>query len=238
MSLTGITLIKNGTTLQYPYRECIKSLATYCDKAIVNVGISTDDTKEEVAKLEKELPNLKSYSFEWSEENTGDGRELAIQANNLLKYIDTEWVLYLQADEFLLESDGFKIKEMLKTVPREVSQIELFRTYFYGDIHHRLPRDELFLGRIFRKNTHTIGGDGMYLIRKSGEVMRTNCLIYHYSRIGTPEEITKRVRTLDRLFHPEEIVVNFDDFYYNETSLITYIGPHPKEYLKGHKGVI
>jgi len=231
MKLSAITLISNGEFLKYPYKECIANLCEQVDEVTVNVDLnSNDNTFKETEKLFKQYDNLYMHYNYWDFRNTGDGSELAKQANALLEHITGDWIIYLQADEFLHHDDIVTIRNLCKKLPAHFSQIELWRTYFWGDLKHRAPQNELYLGRIFRKETHQIGGDGMYLIRQKGEVYRTDIPIYHYSRIGTEKEITKRIRKLDLLFHEKEKVKSFQDFSFQEMSnLVEYKGKHPQK---------
>jgi glycosyltransferase involved in cell wall biosynthesis len=227
--LTGITLIRNGHLLNYPFIECISSLAKQCDEVIVNVGDSEDETLASVKKLKSQYGNITIIESKWNMSNTGDGRELAKQANLLLSFVESPWVLYLQADEFLFFEPAYQLKEFLEIVPFHVSQIELYRTYFWNNLQTRARDYEIWLGRIFRIGTHQIGGDGMYLKRLSGEVLRSSYWIYHYSRMGNEEQVTKRIRTLDRLFHDRKIVDQMKPFTYNEkVDLVEYAGGHPE----------
>jgi len=125
--------------------------------------------------------------------------------------------------------DG-ELLRYLQQLPSNISQVELFRTYFWKDLQHRLPREEIWLGRIFRPKTHKVGGDGMWLIRYKGDVVRLDKFIYHYSRLGDEKDITKRIRTLDKMFHDDEVIKGFKDFSYKEASfneLLEYKGTHP-----------
>lgn len=239
-NLTGITLIRNGNQLSYPWKLCIQNMCKYCEWVLVNIGDSTDQTLEDYLELENEYKNLIGFKFDWNMSNTGDGSELAKQANNLLSCVPPDsWVIYLQADEFIHEVDHEELVNLINQQPSNVSQIELYRTYFYGDLEHRLHSEELYLGRIFRIGTHRVSGDGMYLNRLSGDVYRSKMWIYHYSRIGTEEQVTQRVRNLDRLFHNSEVVDRFPDFKYeNSKHLIPYYSTHPagiKEFYRGNQ---
>lgn len=232
MKLTGITLISNGDNLKYPYKECISNLCEQCDEVIVNVDTkSIDNTYLEVLKLQSIYNNLYILPAVWDLKNTGDGKELAIQANHAVRQATGDWILYLQADELLLNKHVEELKEVIRRLDEKenYTQLELWRTYFYGDLQTRLMKDELYLGRIFKKGTHEVGGDGMYLIRKSGRVLRTDYPIFHYSRIGTEQEITQRIRTLDKMFHEQKTIDTFEDFKYTKFfGLKKYWGPHPE----------
>ena len=226
--LTGITLVRNGNTLGYPYKQCVKSLLDFCDDVLINVDpcYPSDGTLEDIQSEFKDR-DLKIHLRTWDMKNTGDGGELARQANLLLPHVNADWIVYMQADEMIHEKDFHSIRSFLASLPKEVSQVELYRTYFYRDLSHRLLKDEIFLGRIFRPGTHTVGGDGMYLVRHSGQVVRSPFWIYHYSRMGSEEAIDQRVKTLDHLFHSVDKVKTFPKFQYQTEGLVDYTGTHP-----------
>lgn len=231
-TLTGITLIKDGNKLGYPYEYCIKSLAGLCDEVIVNCGLSDDRTDIHVRDLETEsLNKIRVLDTVWNMSNTGNGSELAKQANIILPFITSDWVLYLQADELIHEKDFKAIRDFINNLPDHITQVELFRTYFWKNLQTRVPEYEIWLGRLFKTGTHEVGGDGMYIIRHNGDVIRSPFYIYHYSRIGSEQQVTKRLRRLDSLFHDKEIVDSFKDFSYTEdlpsSGTISYSGTHP-----------
>ncbi len=229
--ITGITLIKNANLLKYPWKLNIISMLSCCEMVIVNVDpTSEDNTLEELRSIAKYYP-IQIVESVWDMKNTGDGRELAIQANKLLPHVRSNWVLYLQADELVHEGDARFINNLTDNISSDVSQIEFYRTYFWETIFQRYTPNELYLGRLFRTGTHEIGGDGMHLVRHSGEVYRSSFLIYHYSRMGTEEEVTRRIRTLDGLFHEKDQVQKFTPFRYDSidpANLIKYYNSHPK----------
>jgi len=229
---TGITLIRNGESLNYPYIQCINQMFSICDRVIVNIGLSDDDTIEQLIDFKYQLPkeyDLELHITEWNMSNTGDGSELAKQANYCLKEIpDNEWVVYCQADEIIHEKDSIYLKNLMNNLSPEYSQIELYRTYFWKDMFHRNTEDEIWLGRIFRAGTNIVGGDGMHLVRESGNVYRSNSYLYHYSRMGTEKQVTKRIRELDLLFHDKKDVEKFEDFKYNkQINIVKHEGSHP-----------
>lgn len=229
--LTGITLVRNGILLGYPFEITIISMAQMCSEVLVNIDPGQDKTLEVVRGLRKTYPHIKIIDTKWDMSNTGDGRELAVQANLLLPEVKNEWVLYLQADESIHQKDMFELKEFIRELPDRYSQLELYRTYFWENLHTRLLSDEIWLGRIFRKGTNRIGGDGMHLIRDSGDAIRSAFWIYHYSRMGLEDKVNKRLRNLDSLFHSTEVVNSFKPFSYKDDSrgkeLVNYHGTHP-----------
>lgn len=233
MKITGITLIRNGVKLGYPFELCIRQLCKLCDEVIINCGDSDDKTLETLFGLQKFYSKkIRIIETKWDMSNTGDGKELATQINNVLPEASGEWIVYMQADELIHDKDVHSIKEFLHHQPINISQVELYRTYFWENLQTRLQTEEIWLGRIFRKETHEVGGDGMYLIRHSGDVIRSPYWIYHYSRIGNEDKVNTRLRNLDSLFHSEEVVKSFKPFSYKEDSkgknIIKYAGTHPE----------
>lgn len=234
--ITGVTLIRNGNQLRYPWKLTIKSLLATCDKVIVNCDPTDDNTFEELKLIAGYHPKIKIFLSRWDMSNTGNGSMLATEVNKVLPQVDTEWIMYLQADELIHEDDAEYYKNLTSTVPPQISQIEMLRTYFWGRLNQRYTPNEIYLGRLFRLGTHIVGGDGMHLVRLMGEVYRSNKMIYHYSRMGTEQEITERVRNLDRLFHDEKEVALMKPFSYNDVppnDVMIWEGSHPKD-IKGY----
>ncbi len=230
--ITGISLIRNGVKFGYPFEMAITSLAQLCSEVLVNVDPGQDKTLETLRGLKNRFPHIQLIETTWDMKNTGDGSELAKQANLLLPSAKNEWIVYMQADEMIHQKDMIGLKEFLRGVPENYSQVELYRTYFWENLRTRLLSDEIWLGRIFRNGTNTVGGDGMWLNRHSGDAIRSPYWIYHYSRMGLEHKVNNRLRNLDSLFHDKEVVESFKPFSYSADSkgkeLVKYHGSHPE----------
>jgi len=233
MKLTGLNLVREGDKLRYPWRPSLHSLSSLCDQVLFNVDPTSEDNTFQEAKHFAELMpghNIIICRGEWNMSNTG-GSELARQINVMLPHVpkDTDWIVYMQADEMIHEKDFSELKRTLAALPSQVTQLELYRTYFWGDLEHRAPKYEIWLGRIFRPGSHVIGGDGMHIVRKYGEVARSPFWIYHYTRIGDEDVIARRVNNLDRMYHDPEEHAQMPLFKYDaeDLDLVEYGGTHP-----------
>ena len=52
--VSGLTIIRNGVRLNYPFIEAIRSALPICDEYIVVAGDSDDETLEYLARLDDE----------------------------------------------------------------------------------------------------------------------------------------------------------------------------------------
>ena len=51
MKVSGLTFIRNGINLGYPFIESIKSILPICDEFIIAVGKSEDNTLQKILAL-------------------------------------------------------------------------------------------------------------------------------------------------------------------------------------------
>ncbi len=42
--ISGFTIVRNATILDYPFQESVRSLLKFCDEVVINCGDSDDDT--------------------------------------------------------------------------------------------------------------------------------------------------------------------------------------------------
>src|SRR4051794_29225099 len=119
MKVSGFTLIRNGTQFDYPYLESFRSLLPLVDELVINVGIGTDDTLEQVKKFSQTEGQGKASYFEsrWpleDPEKKKNGLILSEQTNLALDRCSHDWCIYLQADEVLHEADYGALKAALE----------------------------------------------------------------------------------------------------------------------------
>ena len=99
--IVGLTVLRNATTMGYPWVESLLSVADICDHVHVGEGYSTDDTWEVLQRLsEGRLRGKLSISrFEWPRMETGFA--IGAATNDALDHIRHLGgkVLYVQADE-------------------------------------------------------------------------------------------------------------------------------------------
>jgi hypothetical protein len=150
----------------------------------------------------------------------------------------TEWRLCVQQDEAFHEDDHYKIRDMVRGFPEHINGVDFIRPYFFGNLR-TIRRDwSVQITRLTRKGTHTYDGfDGQNCIPliTPYHAVAHNIWMFHYSRIGDPELIAKRIRNVDTFFHKEEDLIPEEelppyDFVLREfDSYVRQGGPAPVE---------
>ena len=103
MSISGVTIIKNGIKLGYPFIESILSILDICDEFIISEGFSDDGTDKILDSAFGNLDKVKIFRDEWPE-RTG-GRAIAEITDIAVSRAACDWIYYIQADEVVHEDN-------------------------------------------------------------------------------------------------------------------------------------
>ena len=137
MDITAIVLSKNESI---HINRCIENIKFLCKKVYVVDCFSTDGTQE-IARLhgaevvEHKWPGNQAAQFNWALDNL---------------QIDTEWVLRLDADEFLGEELKDNLLKILPTLPKEVSAIDMERKLIFLGKQIKGGNSKTYFTRIFK----------------------------------------------------------------------------------------
>lgn len=238
-TLSGITFIRNGIELAYPFLEVLKTLAALCDEVVIAVGTSTDGTRQAI--VEANIPKLRIIDTEWDESNNRDGKELARQTMIALRNARYEWCLYLQGDEIIHEEDYERVHAEITRADRDPKlDALLFRwLHFYGSydyigVGRQWYRREI---RAFRNTGKVISWadaqgfrtrDDRGIIRKL-HARQTEIRIFHYGWVRPPRAHHHKYLTMHKLHHgtiPTESPYN-NDFPTTCYQLRPFQGRHP-----------
>ena len=253
--ISGCVAARNSIKFGYPLRQCVESLRPICDEVLIAYDPTTDDGTHELAVELRDEFDATLFESVWDMSNMQKGFEIGHQSQVAMEACSpaTEWRLCLQQDEAIHENDAPKLKEMVFVAPSDVTGFDFVRAYFFGNLHTIRQDWSPKLTRLTRKDTHTYDGfDGQNCI-PIGPVQHaeSGMCIYHYSRIGDPSVIAKRVRNVDTFFHAEEnlpqesdlqpydfITREYDSYAFTEnpretnSELVHYPGTHPRPFAK------
>jgi len=130
--ISGYTQTRNCIEQRYPWIESINSLLGFCDEVIVVDGGSTDGTWEKLQELAESEPRLKPFQHarDWDDKRFAlyDGQQKAIARERCTG--DFCW--QVDIDEVVHEEDYSKIRNLVKSFPREVDIIALPLVEFWG----------------------------------------------------------------------------------------------------------
>ena len=240
MKVCGFTIVRNAIKYGYPVVESIKSILPLCDKMVVAIGNSEDDT----LSLIKSIDSGKIVIIEtvWDNTINDGGRVLAVETNKAFDAIkdDFDWCFYIQADEVVHEKFHAIIgSEMEKWIDQPDVEGLLFNyLHFWGTF------DYLGVGREwYRREIRVIRNDkrirsyrdaqGFRIDNKKLNVKHIEASIYHYGWVRPPEIVKSKMRNFNAFYYSgdklEEKLDKLTDFDYSEINAVRiFNGTHPK----------
>lgn len=164
-NLTAIILTKDE---QLHIRRCLERICPYCEKVYVIDCFSTDETVHichefgNVEVIQHEWPGNQALQFNWALDNIS---------------INTEWIIRLDADEYLLAGEAEKLMKLLPVLKKGQNGISLPRLrYFLGRHIKHGGTDMVPLVRVFRKGAARSEVRAMdeHIVLTEGEVVVTD----------------------------------------------------------------
>jgi len=212
-------IARNVMKLRYPVDRCLLSVAPIADEFVFLVDPTSEDNTVDEMMFYGQMLNqmfgceINIHASPWNMDNVSSvGEELSIQTNKAFADCRGDWILSLQCDEAIHEDDHEKIKYLVGKFAdeRKIDAYSMMRLYFYGDMHTVREDWSVPITRLFRKGTRRSYADAMDTIGNSVPV-QCGVGMYHYSRIGNPEVIAKRIRSLDGFYHDEDELLSEDE---------------------------
>lgn len=235
--VSGLTIIRNGVRLNYPFMEAIRSALSICDEYIVVAGDSDDETLDQLATLDD--PRIRVIHTRWSPDVTPQKCLLAQQTNIGLGFCSGRWCLYLQANEVLHEDSLPRLRSLMEqhVDNPEVEAMLLERLTLWSDYNHYLPvypRRFKYTPRIIRPNIGTYSiRDGMSFAIFDGfsthgrypRAIDTGEDIYRY---GYVHSVSQQAMKFENAVHKVEASERADDNYYYQY--------YPRQFIAEYKG--
>ncbi len=249
-NISGCVAARNSVKFGYPLRQCVEALLPICDEVVLAYDPTTDDGTSELADQLRNEFGIVLCESSWDMFNMEKGFEIGHQSQVAVEACSdsTEWRLCVQQDEAFHEDDAFKLQQLVRNASSDINGFDFMRPYFFGNLH-TIRRDwSVIITRLTRAGTHTYDGFDGQNSRPLGipHHVPAGLWLYHYSRIGDPELIAKRVRNVDSFFHAEENLPaesnlqpydfttrEYDSYAFTEnpketdSELLEYVGTHP-----------
>jgi hypothetical protein len=207
MKVCGYTFIRNAEKYDFPIVEAITSVLPICDKFVVAVGKSEDNTKQIIENISP--GKIIIVDTVWDENLKKGGAVYAAETNKAFDAIHNEfdWCIYIQGDEVLHEKYLGEVKKsMLENLNRKEIDGLLFGfrhfygTYDYvGDCRHWY-RKEI---RVIRNNKSIRSYRDAQGFRKNDEklkVAEVNAEIYHYGWVRHPRFMQEKIESVKQFY--------------------------------------
>lgn len=239
MKVCGFTFVRNAVKFGYPAIQSIKSILPVCDKLIVSVGNSEDETLALIQSIDSQ--KIEIIHSVWDDSKREGGEVLAIETNKAFDAISKEydWCFYLQADEVVHEKYHDSILRTMRNQlsDKNVDGLLFHYTHFYGTYDYIADsrswyRNEI---RIIRNDKSIRSYKDAQGFRKNGQklqVKRVEAYVYHYGWVKPPSVMMEKQKSFNKLWHDDnwvkENVGESELFDYSQIdSLDVFEGTHP-----------
>jgi hypothetical protein len=241
VKVVGFTFVRNAVKYDYPVVEAIKSVLPVCDEFVVSVGDANDGTFELVSSIAPS--KVKVFQTVWDPMLMAGGAVLAEETNKAYAQIpeDTDWCVYIQADEVIHEKYHRVLTEAMKFYKDDmrVDGLLLKYVHFYGSYDYVGNSRKWYSHeiRVIRKDPAIHSYRDAQGFRKSGKKMRVkeiDAYVYHYGWVRHPELQMQKILGFERLYSNDEMAskVSMEDtrnFDYSQIdSLTRFTGTHPR----------
>ncbi len=239
MKVCGFTFIRNAVKYDYPIVEAITSILPLCDKFIVVVGNSEDNTRNLIERINNS--KIKIIDSIWDENLREGGKVLADETNKAISELppDYDWAFYIQGDEVVHEKYHSTIINSMKKWEDDESVDGLLFKYihFYGSYDFvgdstRWYRNEV---RIIRCNESIYSFRDAQGFKKNGQLLKVkeaDATIFHYGWVKPPAYQQEKQKYFHSLWHSdkwlEKNISGKKEFDYSVIdSLKKFMGTHP-----------
>lgn len=237
MKVCGFTIIRNAVKYDYPVVEAITSILPVCDKFIVLVGNSDDNTLELIQSIDSEKIIIQ-HSI-WDDSLREGGRVLAIETDKAKAFIpsDYNWAFYIQSDEVIHEKYHNAILQSMEKWKNDhnvdgllFKYLHFYGSYDYVGTSRRWYRHEI---RIIKNDPLIQSYRDAQGFRRKGKKLKVkpiDAYVYHYGWVKDPLTQAKKHKDFNKLWHDDQFVAQFTEEIYNYSDidyLETFDNTHP-----------
>jgi hypothetical protein len=243
MKVCGFSFVRNGVKFDYPFEEAIKSILPLCDKVIVAVGNSDDDTAARVKAID---PKVEVLNTTWATAGADGARVFALETDKAFQAIPKEydWAFYIQGDEVIHEKYIPIIREEMQNSIDNSSiegllfkYVHFFGSFEYVGLRYSWYRREI---RIIRNRKDIFSyRDAQGFRKKPNEKLHVKLIdayVYHYGYVREPKALQDNVKVKNRLYKSEDWIKG----HIEETDKYEYENLHEpvKKFMDTHPSVM
>lgn len=130
MKISGFTMVRNATVLDFPVEASIRSLLGVVDEVVVNVGASDDDTRDRIVSIDD--PRIRIIDSVW--DFSRGPAMLADETQRAMQACRSPWGIYIQADEVLADGAAERLRDVIvaRDGDRALEGVLVEFRHFYG----------------------------------------------------------------------------------------------------------
>lgn len=236
-TLGAFLMICEGEKWDYPYKEVIQSLCSFCDEVSVSVIDGDDNTWDNVQELRLDYINLKvSYSSRDIWDGIQGKEKLAAFQNLAASHLTTDYQLLCQADELIAPESYSYIRQAME---EGCEGYLCTRINLWKDAHHMLNVPHYRKPCSTEVNRLTKRGyesydDGENIASPTNDKYLDKIIIWHYGFIRKKEVHPEKIRNMQRnifLTEPDRKLDGMGSFewdrWFSESDLAPVTLEHP-----------
>lgn len=234
IAISGFTLVRNASILDFPVEASIRSLLPVVDECVVNVGASEDDTLLRVRAIDS--PKLRIVESVWNDAR--GPAMLADETERARAACRGRWGIAIQADEVLADGAAERLVAAITEADDDpwVEGIVVDFCHFYANC------DTLATGRgWYRRECRAIRLDPTHAIHSFRDAQgfrvgatsrrircaRAHAKMHHYGW-ARPEWALQAKRSIDRAIYPWRQAEDSDrPLLPWQPGLVPFRGEHP-----------
>lgn len=238
MKISGLVCIRNGTLLDYCWREAVHSMLPVVDEMVICDSDSSDGTSEQIAELVKNDSKIRAINYPWPNP-VGKPTAWVEWLNWARMHLKHEIMLQLDGDE-VLDPQGYQI---IKMVAAGRGSALFHRLNFWQDPHHLAPENRCcgtMVARLGPTNLY-LPSDEPYPVENPNirtlAATYSGLNIFHYGFLRKNEAFYRKSDVVQKMFtggvdkritdqEAAGLQWNARD-YFDGLPLREYHGPHP-----------
>ena len=226
MKVCGFTIIRNAIKYDYPVVEAIQSVLPLCDKFIVLIGNSEDETEALIKGIISDKIEI-HYSV-WDNTLREGGKVLAVETNKAFDLIDQtfDWAIYIQSDEAIHERYHEAIKQSLLNYKSndKVNGLLLKYLHFYGSYDYvgtsrKWYRNEIRIIKNDKRIRSFRDAQGFRINDRKLNVVPVEAFVYHYGWVKDPLIQARKHKDFNKLWHDDAYVASIAKEIYNYSDI-------------------
>lgn len=240
MKITGFTIVRNAVKNDYPVVEAIQSVLPVVDEMIISIDKGEDNSDELIRGIVSD--KIKIVYSQWDMSLREGGKVYAAETNKAMTHVseDTDWLLYIQADEIIHEKYHTEIVAAAKKYKDDkrvegllFGYLHFYGTYDYVGDSRKWYNYEVRMIRNDKSISSYKDAQGFRKGDKKLDVVLIDAMIYHYGWVKSPKQMMDKQKDIIRYYSPDDEgieryrnaseIFDFNDF----DSLKKFTGTHP-----------